>query len=62
MRGSNLAFPDFISRNIMIEEHQKHQLHQKPIPRDIELFDKDRSHTQFSMKITLSIPATTSTQ
>ena len=34
--GSNLAFPDILSRNITIEEDQKHQLQHKRIPLDIE--------------------------
>ena len=38
--GSNLAFPDFLSRNITIEEYQKHQLQHKRIPRDIEFYDE----------------------
>ena len=35
---SNLAFPDILSRNIKIEEHQKHQLQHKRFPRDIEFY------------------------
>ena len=38
--GSNLAFPDILSRNITLEEYQKHQLQHKKIPRDIEFFDE----------------------
>ena len=38
--GSNLAFPDILSRNITIEEYQMHQLRHKRIPRDIEFFDE----------------------
>ena len=37
--GSNLAFPDTLSRNITIEEYQKHQLQHKRIPGDIEFYD-----------------------
>ena len=37
--GSNLAFPDILSRNVTLEEHQMHQLRHKRIPRDIEFFD-----------------------
>ena len=37
--GSNLAFPDILSRNFTVEDHQMHQLRHKPIPRDIEFFD-----------------------
>ena len=38
--GSNLAFPDILSRNITTEEYQKHQLQHKRIPRDIEFYDE----------------------
>ena len=37
--GSNLAFPDILSRNVTVEEYQeyqKHQLQHKKIPRHIE--------------------------
>ena len=33
--GSNLAFPDILSRNVTLECYQKHQLQHKKIPRDI---------------------------
>ena len=38
--GSNLAFPDILSRNVTVEEYQMHQLRHKRIPRNIELFDQ----------------------
>ena len=38
--GSNLAFPDILSRNVTVEEYQMHQLRYKRIPRDIEFFDE----------------------
>ena len=38
--GSNLAFPDILSRNVTVEEYQMHQLQHKRIPRDIEFFDQ----------------------
>ena len=38
--GSNLAFPDILSRNVTVEEDQMHQLTHKRIPRDIEFFDE----------------------
>ena len=38
--GSNLAFPDILSRNVTVEEYQMHQLRHKRIPRDIEFFDE----------------------
>ena len=38
--GSNLAFPDILSRNVTVEEYQMHQLRHKRIPRDIESLDE----------------------
>ena len=38
--GSNLAFPDILSRNVTVEGYQMHQLRHKRIPRDIEFFDE----------------------
>ena len=38
--GSNLAFPDILSRNVTIEEYQMHQLQNKRIPPDIEFIDE----------------------
>ena len=38
--GSNLAFPDILSRNVTIDEYQHHQLQQKKLPRDIQFFDE----------------------
>ena len=40
---SNIAFPDILSRNVTVEEYQKHQLQQKKIPRDIEFYDEHGS-------------------
>ena len=40
MPGSNLAFPDILSRNVTVEDYQMHQLRHKGIPRDIEFFDE----------------------
>ena len=37
--GSNFAFPDTLSRNVTVEEYQKHQLQQKKRPRDIEFYN-----------------------
>ena len=34
--GSNLAFPDILSRNVTIVEYQHHQLQHKKLPRDIQ--------------------------
>ena len=39
--GSNLAFPDTLSRNVTIDENQHHQLQHKKLPRDIQFFDEN---------------------
>ena len=39
--GSNLAFPDILSRNVTVEEYQKRQLQHKKIPREIEFCDEN---------------------
>ena len=39
--GSNLAFPDILSRNVTLEGYQKHQLQHEKIPRDIEFLDQN---------------------
>ena len=41
--GSNHAFPDILSRNVTVDEYQKHQLQHKKIPRDIEFYDEHGS-------------------
>ena len=41
--GSNLAFPDILSRYVTREEHQKHLLHNKKILGDIEFYDEHGS-------------------
>ena len=38
--GSNFAFPDILSRNVTVEEYQKHQLQHRKKPRDIEFYDE----------------------
>ena len=38
--GSNLAFPDIVSRYVTAEKYQKHHLQHKRIPRDIEFYDE----------------------
>ena len=38
--GSNLAFPDKLSRNVTIDEYQHRQLQHKKLPRDIQFFDE----------------------
>ena len=37
--GSNLAFPDIVSRNVTVEEYPEHQLQHKKTPGDIEFYD-----------------------
>ena len=38
--GSNLAFPDILSRNVTIDEYQHHHLQHKKLPRDFQFFDE----------------------
>ena len=52
--GSNLAFPDILSRNVTIDEYQHHQLQHKKLPRDIQfLMSKDNN---LRTKLTTTIP------
>ena len=48
--GSNLAFSGILSRNITIEEYQKHQLQHKCIPRDIEFFDENDTPVSYQIQ------------
>ena len=48
--GSNLAFPDVLSRNIRIEEYQKHQLQHKRIPRDSGFFDENGTPVTYQIQ------------
>ena len=48
--GSNLAFPDILSRKITVEEYQKHQLQHKEIPRDIEFYDDHGSPVTYRIQ------------
>ena len=48
--GSNLAFPDILSRNVTVEEYQKHQLGHKRIPRDIEFFDEHGTPVTYQLQ------------
>ena len=41
--GANLAFPVILSRNVTVEEYQKHHLPHKKTPRDIEFHDEHGS-------------------
>ena len=38
--GSNLVFPDILSRKVTIDEYQHHQLQHQKLPRDIQFFDE----------------------
>ena len=40
MPGSNLVFPETLSRYVTIDVYQHHQLQHKEIPRDIQFFDE----------------------
>ena len=48
--GSNLTFPDILSRNVTVEEYQKHQLQHKKIPRDIEFYDEHGSPVTYRIQ------------
>ena len=39
--GSNIAFPDILSRNVTLSEANKLQLQHKEIPHDISFYDQD---------------------
>ena len=47
--GSNLAFPDILSRNVTIDEYQHHQLQHKKLPRDIQFFDKHGQQIKYQI-------------
>ena len=48
--GSNLAFPDILSRNVSIEEHKKRQLSHKILPNDIHFFDEPGTQVHYKIK------------
>ena len=45
--GSNLVFPDILSRNVTIDEYQYQQLQHKKLPRDIQFFDEHGQQTTY---------------
>ena len=47
--GSNLAFPDILSRNVTIDEYQHHQLQHKKLPRDIQFFDEHGQQIKYKI-------------
>ena len=48
--GSNLAFPDILSRNVTAEEYQRHQLNHMKIHRDIEFYDEHGSPVTYRIQ------------
>ena len=48
--GSNLAFPDILSRNVTVEEYQKHQLNHKKKPTDIDFYDEHGSPVTYQIE------------
>ena len=48
--GSNLAFPDILSRNVTLAGYHKHQVQPKKIPRDIEFFDENGNPVFYKIK------------
>ena len=48
--GSNLVFPDILSRNVTMEEYQKHQLQHRKIPRDIQFFHEHGSPVTYRIQ------------
>ena len=48
--GSNLAFPDILSRNVTVDEYQKHQIKHKKIPRDIKFYDQHGSPVTYRIQ------------
>ena len=45
--GSNLAFPDMLSRNVTVEEYQKLQLQHRKTPRDIKFYGEHGSSVTY---------------
>ena len=48
--GSNLAFPDILSRNVTLEEYQMYQLRHKCIPHDIEFFNEHGTPVSYQIQ------------
>ena len=48
--GSNPAFGDIVSRNVTVEEYEKHQLQRKNITRDIEFYDEHGSPVAYPVQ------------
>ena len=48
--GSILVFPDILSRNVIVEEYQKHQLQHKKILRHIDFYDEHGSQETYRIQ------------
>ena len=48
--GSNLAFPDILSRNVTLSEANKLQLQHKEVPHDISFYDQDGLKVHYTIK------------
>ena len=48
--GSNLAFPDILSRNVTVEEYRNHQLRNKKKPRDRDFYDEHGSPVSYRIQ------------
>ena len=48
--GSKFTSPDILSRNVTVEEYQRHQLKHKNIARDIEFYDEHGSPVTYRIK------------
>ena len=48
--GSNRAFPDILSRNVTVEEYQRHQLKHKKRRRDLEFYDEHGSPVTYRIQ------------
>ena len=48
--GSNLAFPDILSRNVTLSEANRLQLQHKETPHDISFYDQDGHKVHYTIK------------
>ena len=48
--GSNLAFPDILSRNTTLSEAKRLQLFNKEVPHDISFYDQDGHKVHYTIK------------
>ena len=48
---SKLAFPYILSRNLTIDDYQKHQLQHRRLPRDIEYFHEDGNPVTYKIQL-----------